>query len=134
VAALADERGTESREGRAVGVRMKGGVVCFAGAIVVTVAGAGLAEPGRAAAGLKVLGRASRTVDNSGGANGARSVVVERGTFLYDNDGTITAADVGAQAYVLDDQTVTRTDGGGTRSPGGEIREVVPSGVWITIN
>lgn len=134
MAQLTGERDTPRREGNATGYPVKAGVLIYLGALVVVALGTGLAEPGRAGAGLKAVGRARRTVDNRAGGNGAERVEVERGTFKFANDGTITGADVEGTAYILDDQTVTDTDGGGARSVAGTIREVAPDGVWVTIN
>ena len=43
----------------------------------------------------------------------------------------ITAADIDASAYIVDDETVAKTDGGGTRSIAGTIKQVDAAGVWI---
>lgn len=43
----------------------------------------------------------------------------------------IVTADIGAACYVLDDQTVAKTNGGATRSPAGIIDNVDATGVWV---
>ncbi|MCY1460857.1 hypothetical protein D9M71_784510 [compost metagenome] len=45
----------------------------------------------------------------------------------------ITRADIGATAYIVDDQTVAKTDGTSTRSVAGTIRDVDSDGVWVEI-
>jgi hypothetical protein len=40
-------------------------------------------------------------------------------------------ADVGKQCYLVDDQTVAKTDGTNTRSPAGFVRDVDADGVWV---
>jgi hypothetical protein len=106
----------------------------YAGGLVVL--SAGLAEPGLVGLGLVAIGCAEEQVDNTGGANGAQRVRVKAGTFRFDSASgadTVTAADIGNQAYILDDHTVARTDGAGTRSPAGRIWDVDAQGVWVTI-
>ena len=43
----------------------------------------------------------------------------------------ITVADIGAAAYIVDDQTVAKTNGTSTRSPAGIIDGVDALGVWV---
>lgn len=38
---------------------------------------------------------------------------------------------IGKMAYILDDQTVALTDGGGARSVAGRVRDVDATSVWI---
>lgn len=95
---------------------------------------AGYAVRGATATGLKAAGRAEETVDNSTGAAGEKTVTVKPGTYRWANSAAsdlITIADRGAVAYVVDDQTVARTSGSGTRSEAGEIVEVDAFGVWV---
>ena len=71
-----------------------------------------------------------------GGANGAISVQVKRGTFKYGNSSAgdlIAQADVGADCYIVDDQTVAKTNGSSTRSVAGKIIAVDADGVWVKI-
>lgn len=103
------------------------------GAIVVL--NAGFAEPGSTATGLVAVGRAEQRVDNTGGANGDLTVKVRPGEFRYVNDGAdaIDLTDVGALCYITDDQTVSATDGTGTKSAAGVVRDVDAQGVWVDI-
>ena len=74
--------------------------------------------------------------DNSAGAAGDIKVKTKRGTFKFANSAStdqITLADVGASAYIVDDQTVAKTNGTSTRSIAGTIRDVESDGVWIEI-
>ena len=43
----------------------------------------------------------------------------------------ITVADIGAPCYIVDDQTVAKTNGTATRSPAGAIDGVDALGVWV---
>lgn len=95
---------------------------------------AGYAVPGSAATGLKAVGRIEEPADNLGGSAGAIRVQLRRGCFRFANSAStdlIALADVGASCYVADDQTVAKTDGGGTRSVAGTVRDVDGQGVWV---
>lgn len=129
--ALAKDRNTPARDGKVTAYPVKAGAKIYAGALVV--ADAGYAAPGRTAVNLIALGRANHQADNSAGGDGDLTVEVQRGVFLFANDGTITQADVGKDAYIVDDQTVANNDGGSTRSKAGVIRGVEVGGVWVEI-
>ncbi|QAX29275.1 hypothetical protein [Leisingera sp. NJS204] len=131
--ALTNDRNTpqslgDNRVGKAVA-----GVLIFAGAIVMRNA-AGLLTKGQTANGLVAVGRADDQVDNRLGADGDLDVPFNAGLFRYANSAgadEITAADIGSLAFVADDQTVAKTDGGGTRSRAGFIDNVDAQGVWV---
>ncbi|WP_339863207.1 hypothetical protein [Paremcibacter congregatus] len=129
--ALTKARDTKARAGRNIGLGVKSLAVIYAGSLVA-LDGA-YAAPGRTALGLKGLGRAKATVDNSSGSDGDVTVEIERGVFLFANEATdlITNADIGSDAYIVDDETVARTSGTNTRSVAGKVHEVTPSGVYI---
>lgn len=113
---------------------VKGGVKIFAGSLVALQAG--YARPGTAAQGLFCRGKALSTVDNTLGADGALTVESEVGVFRYENSSgvdQITQADVGANAFVVDDQTMARTSGGNTRSIAGMIVMVDTTGVYVLV-
>ena len=78
----------------------------------------------------------ANTVDNTAGANGALSMHVRLGCFKFANSAAadlITAASIGAPAYIVDNQTVALTNGGATRSIAGTIFQVDSDGVWVLI-
>lgn len=107
----------------------------FAGGLVCVNA-TGYATKGAVATTLKTVGIAEEQVDNSAGANGDKTVPVRRGLFRFKNSSAgdlIALADVGADCYVVDDETVAKTNGGATRSVAGKIRDVDASGVWVEI-
>ena len=90
---------------------MAAAVTIYAGALVARPA-AGHAAPATEAADLVALGRAEERADNSSGADGAVRCRVRRGTFRWANSGgadKIAAADIGNDAYMVDDQTVAKT-------------------------
>lgn len=132
--ALAAARNTPERAGDVVGYPVKASVKPIQGGIAVL--NAGYAAPGTTAAGLIAVGRFEETVDNTSGANGAVSVQVKRGTFKFGNSSAgdlIAQADVGADCYIVDDQTVAKTNGSSTRSVAGKIIAVDADGVWVKI-
>lgn len=109
------------------------GVLIFAGAIVMRNAN-GFLTKGQTAVGLVAVGRAHKRVDNQLGADGDAPVPYEPGTFRYANSAgadEITAADNGKLCWVVDDQTVAKTDGTSTRSRAGYIDKVDAQGVWV---
>lgn len=105
----------------------------LAGTIVV-INTSGYAEAGATATGKKCVGVAMHSIDNTGGGNGDARVDVRRGCFHFANSGTtdeIKLADVNANAYIVDNQTVAKTDGTASRSVAGVIRDVDATGVWV---
>lgn len=114
---------------------VKASTTIYQGALVVM--DSGLAVPGKTGTGLIALGMAEETVANTG-ANGAANVTVERGTFRFENSAAadaITAADIGKQCFIVDDQTVAKTNGGdpATRSVAGTVIDLDGSGVFVRI-
>jgi len=130
--ALTAGRNTPRRENDDVeGHPVQNGAVIFQGALVCLNA-AGSAVPGTTAVGLVALGRAEEAVVG----DGVRTVRTRRGTLRFANSAAgdaITRAEIGDQAFVVDDQTVAKTNGGGTRSLAGIIRDVDAQGVWVLI-
>lgn len=118
-----------TRQGRPV----KAGVKIFPGAGVVL--NGGYAAPATAALGLISVGVADpgdgQPVDNTGGGNGAVFCNIVPGVFRFNNSAAgdaIAQADVGKDCYWVDDQTVAKTDGGGTRSRAGKIHDLNADG------
>ena len=130
--ALTKDRGTPQRANDLRSDPMAAAVKIYAGAIVMLNA-AGEALPGTAATGLTPRGVAQAQVDNSAGIAGDQSITSRNGCHRFLNDASITRADIGATAYVVDDETVANSDGGGTRSALGTIVDVEAVGVWVDI-
>jgi|SRR5579883_1260662 len=134
MAALTADRNTPERELRDRVFAVKGAKKIYAGSLVVL--DGGFAQPGATALNLVAVGRAQETVDNTAGADGAVNVTVRRGTFRFANSAAgdaIAAADIGNDCYIVDDQTVAKTNGANTRSVAGKIRDVDAQGVWVEI-
>lgn len=130
---LIADRNTPFMDTECLGVLVAGGVKIFAGALVCANA-TGYATPGATATTLTYLGRAEQYVDNTAGIDGAQTVIVRRQkAFKWINCATdlLTQASLGQVVYVVDDQTVAKTNGGATRSPGGKLVGIDTDGVWV---
>ncbi|KEH07073.1 hypothetical protein GY14_30200 [Delftia tsuruhatensis] len=131
--ALTQDRNTLSRNGEQAEPPVAANARIFAGALVAINA-AGLAVPGSTALGLKGAGVAERRADNTGGTSGAIRVRLSRRPAQFANSAAadaITLADLGADCFIVDDQTVAKTDGTGTRSRAGRVYDVDADGVWV---
>lgn len=108
--------------------KQKGSTTIYQGSLVVL--NAGYAAPGSTATGLIAVGRAKTTSVNSG-ADGAVEIEVDEGIFKWANAGgdALVAADVGALAYITDDQTVNKTATG--KSAAGRLYRIDSDGVWV---
>ncbi|MFZ1680357.1 MAG: hypothetical protein WAT70_05000, partial [Rhizobiaceae bacterium] len=92
------------------------------------------AQGGATATTLTAAGRAEQRVDNSDGAAAAKSIRVRSGVFRWNNSAAgdaITAAEIGDECFIVDDNTVAKTNGGATRSVAGKIVNVDAHGVWV---
>src|SRR5574337_369910 len=133
--ALAKDRNTPRRSAEDFGFQVKGATLIYAGALVC-LNSSGLAIPGATATGLKAAGVAQEHADNSAGADSAIKIKVRRGCYRFANSASadlIALADIGADCYIVDDQTVAKTNGSSTRSVAGKIRDVDADGVWVEI-
>lgn len=132
---LTTDRNTPRRDGLQFNDPVAGATRIFAGSIVCLNA-AGNAVPGALSASLKVRGVAQEFVDNRDGAIGDQRIETRRGVFAFANSAAadeITRADIGATAYIVDDQTVAKTSATNTRSVAGVIQDLDDAGVWIKI-
>lgn len=131
-AALTADRDTHQRSGDQVQLGVATNVKIYAGALVAKNA-SGYATPGAVATTLRFIGRASEFTDNTGGADNAKKITVEKGIFKFVNYASdlVTIADVGADCFIFDDQTVAKTNGTSTRSVAGKVFAVDSDGVWV---
>ena len=131
--ALTANRDTPSRSGDISEPPVKGSTKIYAGSLVA-INSSGLAVPGATATTLKGLGRAEQMVDNSAGADGDLTVRVSRRIHRFANSTStdaITRAQIGDDCYIVDDQTVAKTDGSSARSVAGKVFDVDDQGVWV---
>jgi hypothetical protein len=132
--ALAADRSTPRRDSDIHHYGVKASTKVWAGAL--TVLNAGYAAGGTAATGLVAVGRAEHFADNSAGANGDIKVRVRSGVFQFANSASadlIAVTEIGKDCYIVDDQTVAKTDGSATRSIAGKVQDVDAQGVWVAI-
>lgn len=135
MAALTQDRNTQRAEGDAYDYPVLAATTIYGGAIVALDAD-GWAKPAATATGLIVVGRAEARADNASGANGDITVKARPGVFRFANSSAgdaIAQAQIGDDCYVVDDQTVAKTDGTGTRSKAGKIVQVDAQGVWVKL-
>jgi archaellum component FlaG (FlaF/FlaG flagellin family) len=114
---------------------MKASTTILKGTIVV-LDSTGYAKGPSAATTLITAGRAAETVDNSAGASGDLKIRVEPGQFRYNNSASTDAigvTEVGKDCYLVDNQTVAKTDASGTRSRAGKVMDVDTDGVWVLL-
>jgi hypothetical protein len=131
--ALTQDRASLRRPGEQMEPPVGANARIFAGALVAINA-AGFAVPGATGATLKGAGVAERRADNTGGADGAIRVRLSKTPYAFANSAAadaITLADIGSDCYMVDDQTVAKTNGGGTRGRAGRIYDVDVDGVWV---
>ena len=132
--ALAQDRNTRRRPACEYTDPMAASITCHAGAIVCLNA-AGNATPGATAVGLIARGIVVERAVNGAtiGENSVRSRP-EVGRFANSAAGDLIArAEIGDDCWIVDDQTVAKTNGGATRSIAGKILDVDAAGVWVRV-
>lgn len=135
MAALSADRNTPIRTAEDFEFPVAASTLIYAGSLVCINASS-LATKGAVATTLKAVGIATERADNSAGLASAIRVKVRRGCFRFANSTAgdlIALADIGADCYIVDDQTVAKTNGSATRSVAGKIRDVDADGVWVQI-
>jgi hypothetical protein len=153
MAALTSSRNTPEMSdfGRMQNYPVEANTTVYLGSMVALNAN-GNAVPATSAAGLRIVGRAERLYqgmpgqdavntasakipgsNQPAGAAGAISVICARGIFLYAvNDASIAQPQVGMLCFAVDDNSVSLSDGTGTRSVAGTIVNLDSSGqVWV---
>jgi len=133
--ALNADKSFSERDGDYVALEVKEGETIFSGSLVCLKNG--LAIAAKTATNLTAVGVAVEHIDAS---DSGQFVNVKKGIFLFMNSSgndEITAADIGKDCYVVDDETVAKTDGdtggGATRSVAGKVFDVEENGVWVDL-
>lgn len=110
-------------------------VTIWKGAILVRNS-SGYIKPGTTATGEIAIGVACEDVVNAGAA-GAKRVTFERGVFPMANssagDAIVDPTECDKTVYIVDDQTVAKTDGTGSRSAAGKVERVEGGMVFVRI-
>lgn len=127
--ALTKDRNTASRAGVDFVDSLAEGATIYTGALVCLEYGQ--ATPGRTATGLRARGVAQETV-----VQGALPYVKTRkGIFSFENDAAdpVYGEDVESTVYITDDQTISATDGTGTKSAAGKLVALIDGVPWVQI-
>ena len=135
MAALTKDRNTQRKDSVQHDDPVAAATKIYAGSLVCLNA-AGYAVPGSTSTTLTTRGVAQAQVDNASGSAGDMTVPTRRGVFHFANSAStdeITMADIGNDCYIVDDQTVAKTDGSSSRSVAGKIDSVDATGVWVEI-
>lgn len=134
MAAATKDRDTRQVTGGRRGFPVAASTLILAGVIACLNASGRLVN-GSTSTTLKAVGVTKRRIDNSAGGDGAIVGEVDTGVYgPFANSASgdqITLADVGADCYIVDNQTVAKTNGSNTRSVAGRIHNVDAEGVWI---
>jgi hypothetical protein len=128
-------RNTPRRDGRFVSHPLAAGKTIYAGTLVTLLSASGYACPGGTASCGNAVGVATDTVV-SGGVDGDTQVPVEKCIARFANsasDDLITRADIGSPCFIVDDQTVAKTDNSAARKVAGTIVDVDSVGVWVDV-
>lgn len=120
---------------------LKAAATVWQGGMVALELSSGFYVPATATLGLMVVGRfnSEHSVTPSltaGAANGSATARVEQGIFRYNNSSStdaITVTELGDICYVVDDNTVARTDAAGTRPAAGRVMGVDSAGVYVQL-
>jgi len=112
---------------------VKAGVVIFLNALVAVDAN-GWTVPASDTAGLVVTGVALESVDNTLGANGARTVEIVTGVFKFNNAGNaIVQASKHRPCMVADDNSVTTAAVAANDIKAGTVDAIDSDGVWVRV-
>jgi hypothetical protein len=129
---LTADRNTPRRDGVQYEDPVAAGQTIYRGALVCLNASGELVK-GAVATTLKARGVAeTSTLD----ANYTGTVRSRRGVHRFRNSAAgdaIAAADIGTNCFIVDDETVAKTNGSSTRSVAGVVRAVDAQGVWVEI-
>lgn len=133
--ALSADRLTKRRKGEVYSLPVAANAVIYAGALVCVNA-SGYAVPGSTSTTLKAAGVAQEAVTGTATAGAVSVLVLRDGWHLFKNSSSgdaIALADINASCFIVDDETVAKTNGSSTRSVAGIIRDVDAAGVWVEI-
>jgi len=135
MANMTQDRHTKEGIGDLLHIPVKAATKLYAGA-VIEIDATGHAIAATAATGKYYPGvNNERTIDNSTGADGDKTVQIKRGEWGMDNSAggeELFVADIGDDCYLVDDHTVGKTDATGTLSVAGKIYDVRDGQVFVT--
>lgn len=132
--ALTQGRNTKRRAADYFVFPVAAATTIYAGGMVTLLTASGNAVAGGTANAGACVGVAEETVVNAGAAGDAAVKVSRHAAYQFANSASgdlITRGDVGANCYIVDDQTVAKTDNSGARKVAGRIVDVDANGVWV---
>jgi len=138
MSAATNVRDTKQRTGD-VDAALVTAVTVYKGTLVVLDTATGYCKPAVTGTGLVCLGVAvmpEPSVSTTGISSGVKKIPVRPGRWLLANSAAadeITNAWRGQPCFIVDNQTVAKTDGTATRSVAGTVEEVVAAGVWVNV-
>ncbi len=100
---------------------------------LVCIDATGYAINASEALGQTPIGVAQNTADNTSGNSGDLLVRVLAGVFKFVNGDSIAITELGKTAYIVDNQTVAKSDNSGARSVAGIIIRVDADGVYVLV-
>ena len=128
-------RNTQTRQLRTqIAVPLKANAIVYEGCLVAVDA-TGYGVNGITATGLTVIGIANKSYDNTGGSSGAINADVLCCQAYLGNSGgdAVTEASFGTAVYMVDNDTVSKTNGSSTESQAGICTGLDSGGVWVSL-
>lgn len=130
--ATPEGRNTKRRNADKVSGLVNTAATLYAGTMVTRLTASGnLVPAGTASAGVAV-GVAEDTVTG----DGVKNCEYSRGCYQFKNSASgdlIAAGDIGNTCYVVDNETVAKTDNSAARKAAGKIIDVDANGVWVEV-
>lgn len=119
--------------GKIYNLPVDGGTAIYEGTMVAQLTATGMLVPASTASTGRVIGVAETAADNTGGADGAKRVMIMSDRIFAFANGTSTdafseASMIGAPAYAYDDHTVYDNDASGTLVFAGTFQGMEPDG------
>lgn len=134
MAAATAQINTPERQGKVTAYPLAAATIIYAGTLVA-LDSSGNAVPASDTAGLRVVGLAQETIDNSAGIAGALKIATKVGVFQLNNSAgdALDANDKGKICYVEDDNTVCEA-GATHKVKAGRVLDVGTDGVWVDLD
>lgn len=130
--ASTEGRNTKRRNADKVSGLVNTAAVILAGTLVTRLTASGNLVPGGTANAGVAVGVAENTVTG----DGVLTCEYSRGCYQFKNSASgdlIAAGDIGNTCYIVDNDTVAKTDNSAARKAAGKIVDVDANGVWVEV-
>ena len=130
--ASTEGRNTKRRNADKVVGLVNTGATIYAGTLLTRLAASGNIVP----AGTASAGVAVGVAEESVVGDGIKTVEYSRGCYQFKNSASgdlIGLGDIGNTCYVVDNDTVAKTDNSAARKAAGKIIDVDAGGVWVEV-